>query len=137
MHAAVDNWTWLDDHRRFIGASMFIIAGAYQWSPLKHRCLKKCLNARSFVHRHWRGVRPAADALRIGLADGVSCVGCCWALMLLLFGVGSGNPAWMLAIGAVMAVEKNVEGGRRTSAPLGVVLATVGLALGLNLVSVR
>jgi predicted metal-binding membrane protein len=59
---------------------------------------------------------------------GVFCLGC-WSLMLLVFAVGVGNIAWMLALGAVMAVEKNMPWGRRLSAPLGVFLLLGGLAI--------
>ena len=57
------------------------------------------------------------------------CVGCCWSLMLLMFAVGVGNVAWMLVLGAVMAVEKNMPWGRRLSAPLGIVLIGSGVAV--------
>ena len=73
---------------------------------------------RSRCRAHRRGVRA-------------SCVGCCWALMLVLFGVGLGNVAWMFAIGAVMAVEKNTAIGPRVGAPVGALLiaAAAGVAL--------
>ena len=71
---------------------------------------------------------PARDALRVGTAYGVSCIGCCWALMLVLFGLGTANVAWMLCAGAVMAAEKNARVGPRLSAPLGVTML-VGAAV--------
>jgi predicted metal-binding membrane protein len=79
----------------------------------------------------WRAgtVRPALESLRLGLAHGAYCVGCCWLLMLLLFGVGTGSIAWMLGVGAIMALEKNSRWGRRMAGPLG--LALVGLAIGI------
>jgi len=52
----------------------------------------------------------------------VFCVGCCWAIMLLMFVVGSGNVGWMLVLGAVMGIEKNAAWGRKLSQPLGLVL---------------
>jgi predicted metal-binding membrane protein len=55
---------------------------------------------------------------------GAFCVGCCWALMLLMFVVGTGSVGWMLALGAIMAIEKNMPWGRRLSAPLGFALLT-------------
>ena len=69
-----------------------------------------------------RGRRPGLDAVTIGMSYGVSCVGCCWALMLVLFALGTANLAWMFAAGAVMAVEKNASWGHRLSVPLGVAL---------------
>ena len=133
VHRAVDNLTWLADRRHLIGASVFFVAGAYQWSPLKYRCLTRCRTPRSFVYRYWRGGQPVSDAAHMGLAYGFSCVGCCWALMLVMFAVGTGNVGWMLGLGAVMAVEKNVGEGRRISGPLGVVLLALGVAMAINL----
>ena len=64
---------------------------------------------------------------------GLFCVGCCWAIMLLMFVVGTGSVGWMLAIGAVKANEKNVAWGRRLSAPLGIALLLASAAvLALN-----
>jgi predicted metal-binding membrane protein len=60
--------------------------------------------------------------LRLGAHHGLYCVGCCWALMLPMFAVGMGSVGWMLLLGAVMAVEKNLPCGRRLSAPLGLAL---------------
>ena len=71
--------------------------------------------------------------MRLGLDHGLYCVGCCWAIMLLMFVVGTGNVGWMLALGAVMAVEKNLPGGRRLSGPLGLALiAWAGVVVFLN-----
>ena len=58
----------------------------------------------------------------LGLRHGLFCVGCCWALMLLMFVVGAGSLGWMLVQAAAMAIEKNVSWGRRLSAPLGLSL---------------
>ena len=60
-------------------------AGAYQFTPLKHLCLRSCRSPLSFIMRRWR-IGPAG-AFRMGLANGTYCLGCCWALMLLLFAV--------------------------------------------------
>jgi predicted metal-binding membrane protein len=75
----------------------------------------------------WRGVDERWQSFRLGLDHGVFCVGCCWALMLLMFVAGTGSLAWMLALGAIMAVEKNAPWGRRISAPLGAVLLAAGV----------
>ena len=122
VHAAVDAVSWLHEHPRVVAASVLAVAGLFQFTTLKHRCLTACRTPRSFIYRHWRGRRPALDAVSIGMAYGLSCVGCCWALMLVLFALGTANLAWMLAAGAVMAVEKNASWGYRLSVPLGVAL---------------
>ncbi len=84
----------------------------------------------SFVTEHWRGSRERSRSFLLGAHHGLFCVGCCWSLMLVMFAVGLGSLGWMLALGAVMAVEKNVSWGRKLSAPLGAVLIWCGLALG-------
>jgi predicted metal-binding membrane protein len=71
---------------------------------------------------HWRGRDEQRQSFLLGVHHGLFCVGCCWSLMLLMFAVGSGNIAWMLLLGAVMAVEKNMPWGRQISKPLGAVL---------------
>jgi predicted metal-binding membrane protein len=105
-----------------IGVAVIAAAGAFQFSRLKYRCLEKCRTPLSFVMTHWHGQAPRAEAFRLGAAHGLFCVGCCWALMLLMFAFGMGNLGWMLVLAAVMAVEKNVRWGRRLSSPLGVAL---------------
>ncbi len=111
------------------GAAVLILAGAFQFSSLKYRCLDKCRAPLSFLSQHWRGSAQAARAFLLGAHHGLFCVGCCWALMLLMFAVGTGNVGWMMGLGAVMAVEKNVTWGRRLSAPLGVGLLAWGLMI--------
>jgi predicted metal-binding membrane protein len=109
-------------HGWLIGAAVIALAGAFQFSSLKHRCLEKCRTPLSFVIEHWRGQAQARHAFALGAHHGLFCVGCCWALMLLMFAVGTGSLGWMLLLAAVMAIEKNFSWGRRLSAPLGVAL---------------
>jgi len=109
-------------HGWVIGAATFALAGAFQFSRLKHRCLEKCRTPLSFVIEHWRGRAQARHAFALGAHHGLFCVGCCWALMLLMFAVGAGSLGWMLLLAAAMAIEKNVRWGRRLSTPLGVAL---------------
>jgi predicted metal-binding membrane protein len=126
VHATVDAVPWLSAHPGTVVAVTLLAAGAYQFSSLKYRCLDACRSPLMFVMSHWRGARPAREAFEIGLRHAAYCVGCCWSLMLVLFALGMGNLAWMLGAGAVMAVEKNVPGGRRLGRPLGVVLVVAG-----------
>ena len=112
-----------------IGASVIALAGAFQFSKLKHRCLEKCRTPLSFVIEHWRGQAHARHAFTLGMHHGLFCVGCCWALMLLMFGVGAGSLGWMLVLAVIMAIEKNVPWGHRLSAPLGVALLAWSLVL--------
>ena len=101
---------------------MLALAGLYQFSAIKYRCLDKCRTPLSFVVARWRGGAARRQAFALGLEHGAFCVGCCWALMLLMFVVGTGNVGVMLALGAIMAAEKNLPWGRRLSAPLGLAL---------------
>jgi predicted metal-binding membrane protein len=125
--AGVDRLPWLAWNAWAVGALSFALAGAFQFSALKHRCLDKCRTPLSFVIEHWRGRHPARQAFALGAHHGLFCVGCCWALMLLMFVVGMGNLGWMLLLALLMAMEKNLPWGRRISAPLG--LALLGSAL--------
>jgi predicted metal-binding membrane protein len=116
-------------HGWLIGAATLALAGAFQFTRLKYQCLDKCRTPLSFVIEHWRGQAQARHAFALGAHHGVFCVGCCWALMLVMFAVGTGSLGWMLLLAAVMAIEKNVRWGRRLSAPLG--LALLGWAVAL------
>jgi predicted metal-binding membrane protein len=113
---------WFVGHGWMVGAGVLAGAGLFQWSALKYRCLEQCRTPFSFVGARWHGTHPARDAFRIGFDHGVFCVGCCWALMLVMFVVGTGSLGWMLALGAVMAAEKNLPWGRRLRTPLGIAL---------------
>jgi predicted metal-binding membrane protein len=125
---SVDRLPVLAWHSGLIGAATLALAGAFQFSALKHRCLEKCRTPLSFVIEHWHGRNAAREAFVLGAHHGVFCVGCCWALMLLMFIVGAGSLGWMLLLAVVMAMEKNLPWGRRLSTPLGVALL-MGAAL--------
>ena len=122
---AVTRLPWLGFHGWVLGAGLIAVAGLFQFSALKHRCLDKCRTPLSFIMEHWTGRAPARQAWLLGIHHGLFCVGCCWALMLLMFVVGTGSLAWMMALGAVMAMEKNLPWGKRLSAPLGALLLAV------------
>jgi len=133
VHEGAEQIGWLEANYWAIGAGTLILAGVYQFTPLKYHCLDKCRSPFSFIAGHWSGGNEAAQALRLGADHGLFCVGCCWSLMLLMFGVGAGNIGWMLVLGAVMAVEKNMPWGRRLSKPLGVALIGSGLIIVVGL----
>ena len=129
VHAAVEQFSWLDRNSWLLGAGVLLTAGVYQFTPLKYVCLDKCRSPLSFITEHWHGTGEQIEAFKLGVHHGLFCVGCCWSLMLLLFVVGMGNVGWMLALGAVMAVERNMPWGRRLSAPLGVALIASAAAV--------
>jgi predicted metal-binding membrane protein len=134
VHTMVESVAWLDARPQLVGATLLMVAGGYELSSLKHRCLTRCRTPRGLIIRRWGASSPPADALGIGIAYGWSCVGCCWALMLLMFGLASANPAWMLIIGGFMAVEKNTSVTRYLSIAVGVTLLITGALVAIGLV---
>jgi predicted metal-binding membrane protein len=105
-----------------------VVAGLWQFTPLKRRCLRRCCMRPELSVEQWAAdARPARLALRLGVQEGVWTLGCCWALMLLMMVGGMSSLAHMLALGAVMLVEKSVQGSRRLTAPLGVCLLAAGV----------
>jgi predicted metal-binding membrane protein len=122
IHAAVDALPWLAEHPQLIIATTLLVAGLWQFSPLRDRCLDECRSPLGFVLNRWQGTSERREALAMGIAHGAFCVGCCWSLMLVMFGVGLGSLTAMLALGGLTAVEKNMPWGRRMTRPLGVLL---------------
>jgi predicted metal-binding membrane protein len=120
IHRLAASWPWLALHPWLIGATTFAIAGAFQFSPLKARCLKACRTPFQVFVRYYR--QGVGAAWRLGLRHGLFCLGCCWALMLVMFGIGVGSLVWMAGLAGVMVIEKAVPGGKRLSPVLGVVL---------------
>jgi len=129
LHLVAARLDWLVVRSELVGAAILVAAGAFQFSALKYRCLERCRTPFAFVNERWHGRHPAREAFRIGLDHGVFCVGCCWALMLVMFVVGMGNLGWMLVLAAAMAAEKNLPWGRRLRTPIGLGLIGWGGAL--------
>lgn len=122
IHAAVDALPWLAAHPQVIMGTTLLAAGLWQFSSVRDHCLEECRSPLGFVLNRWRGTSERREALAMGIAHGAFCVGCCWSLMLVLFGVGLGNVPAMLGLGGLIAVEKNLPWGRRLTHPLGVAL---------------
>ncbi len=101
-------------------AGALALAGAFQFAPLKRRCLTLCRDPRAFLFAHYRRGRGAAWS--IGVRHALSCVGCCWALMLVMFATGVGGLVWMLGLTAVMVAEKLARWGQRIAGPVGIAL---------------
>jgi predicted metal-binding membrane protein len=137
IHLAAGQAAGLNEYAWVLGASTLLIAGVYQFTPLKYLCLDKCRSPFNFVMSHWHGKREALHSFLLGVDHGIFCVGCCWSLMLLMFAVGVGNIGWMFVLAAIMAIEKNMPWGRRLSAPLGIVLIAGGLAIAVQSVAGR
>jgi predicted metal-binding membrane protein len=122
LHLIARQSTWLEVNGWVLGAIVLATAGAFQFTRLKYRCLDRCRSPFSFITQYWRGRRPKWNAFVLGGHHGGFCVGCCWAIMLLMFVVGTGNVGYMLVPGAIMALEKNAPWGRRLRRPLGFAL---------------
>jgi predicted metal-binding membrane protein len=123
LHRTVHASPWLLAHDQFVAAGTLALAAGCQVSPLKHACLRACRNPGAYLmSRYRRGVRAAT---RIGLSHGLYCLGCCWALMLVMFAVGVAHIAWMGVLAAVMVVEKTAPWGERIVVPVACVLAAL------------
>ena len=108
-----------------LSAVLLVIAGIYQFSPLKRVCLARCRSPLAFILGEWRD--GVGGAFVMGLRHGLQCLGCCWALMALLFVGGVMNLAWIAALALVVAIEKLAPYGDRLGQLLGFVLVGAGL----------
>lgn len=113
----------------FFGGLVLIAAGLFQWTPAKDACLKHCQAPLSFVQRHGGFRRDALGSLQVGFQHGIYCVGCCWALMALLFVGGVMNIVWIAGLTTFILLEKVVPLGRIISRTAGVGLAAWGVWL--------
>jgi predicted metal-binding membrane protein len=110
----------MEPSRRGASAVLLAIAGIYQLTPLKHVCLTACQSPMAFLTRHWRS--GTSGAVRMGVEHGIYCVGCCWALMVLLFAGGVMNLAVIGALTVFVAFEKLVPLGDWGSRVSGIAL---------------
>jgi len=109
------------------GGISLLAAGIFQWTPLKHACLRHCRSPLSFLMTDWHeGYR---GAFNMGLKHGSYCTGCCWFLMALLFVAGVMNLLWVATITAFVLVEKAVSRGDLVSRIAGVALCIAGLVM--------
>ncbi len=122
LHQVIHTNDWLADWLWMLPALTLIVAGAYQLTPLKHTCLDACRSPLHCFRGYRDGHNKARRSLLVGLHHGLCCVGCCWALMLLMFASGASNMGGMFALGIVMLAEKRLPWGRRLVVPIGVAL---------------
>jgi predicted metal-binding membrane protein len=108
-----------------VGGTLLLIAGMYQLAPIKYACLRTCQSPLGFLMSRWRPGSRAA--FRMGLEHGAYCVGCCWALMLLLFAGGVMNLTVIAALTVFVAFEKLAPFGVRGARISGVLLTAAGL----------
>lgn len=111
----------------YFSGALLIAAGAYQFTSLKRSCLRSCRSPLEFLMSHWRS--GAAGAFSMGARHGVYCVGCCWALMLLLFVGGVMNFMWIAALAVFVLIEKLTPAGQAIGRIAGAALIIIGVAL--------
>ena len=109
-----------------LGGTVLIAAGIYQWTPVKEACLAYCQAPLTFIMRHGGFRSDASGALALGLRHGLYCIGCCWALMSLLFVGGVMNVLWIAALAALVLLEKALPFGQSVSRIAGCVFIAGG-----------
>ena len=110
-----------------VAGGLLVAAGAWQWSPLKGRCVARCRSPLGFMMNQWRD--GAGGAFGMGLRYAAWCVGCCWLVMAVLFVAGAMSFAWAAAISAYVLAERLLPLGRRFDRAVGVALMLWGAFL--------
>lgn len=110
-----------------LGGGLLLTAGAFQFSGLKETCMTHCRTPMSFLMTAWRD--GARGALVMGVRHGAFCIGCCWALMLLMFVGGVMNLAWMAVLTLYFLAEKLVPHPRQVSRVTGGMLLIAGVVV--------
>ncbi len=108
----------------FLGGFLLIAGGVYQFTPLKHACLRHCRSPIQFLTQHWR--TGSLGALRMGIEHGSYCVLCCWTLMVLLFVGGIMNLFWIVGLAVYVLLEKTIRAGHRLGSITGICLIACG-----------
>ena len=114
----------MEPARPLTAAILLIIAGIYQWTPMKDACLSVCRSPMAMFTHGWR--EGIAGAFQMGFGNGLYCLGCCWALMLLLFAGGVMNLVVILSLTTWVAIEKLAPFGRQSARAGGALLIAVG-----------
>jgi predicted metal-binding membrane protein len=124
LHELAHRLPVLLERQSLVSGVVVAFAGAFQFTALKHRCLEACRNPVQFLFRFYR--RGVRGALHLGMRHAAFCLGCCWALMLVMFAVGVHSLAWMLALTGVMVLEKSSPIGARIVPYVGVAMVVYG-----------
>ena len=127
VESAASGSEWVATNWGRVGGVLLVLAGVYQLTPLKDICLRHCRTPLSFVMTRWRDGR--AGAVRMGLAHGLYCMGCCWLLFLILIPLGVMNVAAMVAVALVVFAEKALPHGRGVGLLAAVVMIVYGVAV--------
>jgi predicted metal-binding membrane protein len=113
VESLTNTGAWMKDYAAVFSGALFIIAGAYQLTPLKNVCLSRCQTPLSFILHSWR--EGYGGAFRMGVEHGGYCFGCCWLLFVILFPLGVMNIAAMALITFLILAEKSLPFGKRVA----------------------
>lgn len=119
----------MESASRILAGLVLILAGLYQWTPLKAACLSKCRSPLMFIQEQGGFRRQPSGALALGFRHGLYCIGCCWGLMALLFVGGVMNLLWIAALAILVLIEKLAPFGWVIARGAGVVFVAAGLWL--------
>jgi predicted metal-binding membrane protein len=111
-------------------AGVLAAAGVYQLTALKRACLTQCESPLAFLMTRWRSGYRAT--VRLATKHAMYCVGCCWALMVILVAAGLMGIWWVTGIAIVVFAEKVLPGGRRIATGVGVLLVALGVAVAVR-----
>lgn len=115
-----------------ISAAILVSAGLFQFSGLKNACAARCRSPLAFLMHEWRD--GAVGALGVGVRNGANCVGCCWALMAVLFVVGTMSLAWMALFTLLVCAEKTLPARWRLDRIVGMGFIVWGVAIGAGVI---
>jgi predicted metal-binding membrane protein len=119
---------------RWTAAGVLALAAAYEFTPMKYACLRRCRGPLGFLVTEWRDGR--IGALRMGAVHGAWCLGCCWALMAGLFALGAMSVPWMIVIALLIAVEKLLPWRAAATAAVAATLAVLAIGVAVAPASV-
>ncbi|TMB62553.1 MAG: DUF2182 domain-containing protein [Chloroflexi bacterium] len=125
--AFISEMVMAEEQRAISVAVLLLIAGGYQFTPLKSACLRACRTPADFLMTHW--YRGLGGQLRLGIEHGLYCVGCCWALMAIFVGIGAMSIAWAAAIAVVVLIEKLFPRGVAFGRVIGAILVAASFVV--------
>ncbi|TAN08143.1 MAG: DUF2182 domain-containing protein [Rhodanobacteraceae bacterium] len=129
LHRALLLTPMMASANTMLSGAVLIVAGVYQWTPVKQACLRHCQAPLSFILQLGGFRRALRRSLALGLRHGLYCIGCCWALMLLLFVGGVMNLLWIAVLSIVVLAEKVMPAGNWLPRVTGVVLFGAGIVV--------
>ena len=123
----------LKTYSMLISGALLVVAGLYQLTPLKDRCLSHCRSPFAFLMAHWRD--GYGGAFQMGVAHGLYCLACCWSLMMVMFIMGTMNLVWMGALTIAILLEKSLPAGPTFGRGIGATLIALGIALSMGMLT--